>query len=56
MKLLSANTRLSIYTLSFLMVTTLVSCGTAQSVTNEDGIYSNNIEQPTRKVVVANGS
>lgn len=55
MKLHYAKTRLPFYFLSFLMVIFLISCGTAQNVTsNEDGIYSNETEEPRRKVVIAN--
>lgn len=46
------KTKLPFFILSLTMITTLVSCGTAQTVTsNDDGIYSNETEQPQRRVV-----
>ncbi|MCH3885847.1 hypothetical protein [Tenacibaculum aquimarinum] len=55
MKLHYANTKLPLYMLSFLMLTTLISCGTAQTVTNsEDGIYADsNSETEGRRVILA---
>lgn len=52
-------TKTFLYFLSLLIVTTFVSCGTVQNVASDDGIYADDteetsvIEQPTRKVIVA---
>ena len=58
MKLHYYNTKLPFYILSLFMITTIVSCGTMQTVaSSDDGIYDDDNdkqEQPQRKVVYAN--
>jgi len=55
MKSYYTKTKLTVYFLSLLVVTTLVSCGAAQSVSDsDDGIYAEDTEQPKRRVIVNN--
>ena len=48
-------TKLALYFLSLIVVTTLVSCGAAQTVSgNDDGIYAEDEERPQRRIVQTN--
>jgi len=47
--------KISLYVLSFFVVTIFISCGTMQTTSNNnDGIYDDNIEKPQRNVVITN--
>ena len=54
MKPLYSKTNFSIYTMALLAIATLTSCGTMQTVNNNDGIYDDTQETPQPKVVIAN--
>lgn len=52
MKTRYTKTKLPLYVLSLLMATTLVSCGTTQTVSgSNDGIYEDNAEEPRRRII-----